>query len=60
MWRIETPSPLDYQGLSAIVRAAVEDGDHAVGIKPLKQGDRAVWRGAMRMDGKVIEAWWTS
>jgi hypothetical protein len=54
-WRVATRSPLDYQGLSAIVRAAVEDGDHAVGIKPLKQGDRTVWRAAMRMDGKVID-----
>jgi hypothetical protein len=55
VWRVATHSPLDYQGLSAIVRAAVEDGDHAVGIKPLKQGDRTVWRAAMRMDGKVID-----
>jgi hypothetical protein len=55
VWRVDTRSPLDYQGLSAIVRAAVEDGDHAVGIKPLKQGDRTVWRAAMRMDGKVID-----
>jgi hypothetical protein len=55
VWRVATRSPLDYQGLSAIVRAAVEDGDHAVGIKPLKQGDRTVWRAAMRMDGKVID-----
>jgi hypothetical protein len=55
VWRVATHSPLDYQGLSAIVRAAVEDGDHTVGIKPLKQGDRTVWRAAMRMDGKVID-----
>jgi hypothetical protein len=54
-WRLATRDPLDYQGLSAIVRAAVEDGDHAVGIKPLKQGDRTVWRAAMRMDGRVME-----
>jgi hypothetical protein len=54
VWRDATHSPLDYQGLSAIVRAAAEDGDHAVGIKPLKQGDRTVWRAAMRMDGKVV------
>jgi len=55
VWLVATRSPLDYQGLSAIVRAAVEDGDHSVGIKPLKQGDRTVWRAAMRMDGKVID-----
>ena len=55
VWRVATRSPLDYQGLSAIVRAAVEDRDHTVGIKPLKQGDRTVWRAAMRMDGKVID-----
>ena len=55
VWRVATRSPLDYQGLSAIVRAAVEDGDHAVGIKPLKEGARTVWRAAMRMDGKVID-----
>jgi hypothetical protein len=55
VWRVATRSPLDYQGLSAIVRTAVEDGDHTVGIKPLKQGDRTVWRAAMRMDGEVID-----
>jgi len=54
-WRIETHDPLDYQGLSAIVRAAVEDGDHAVGLKPLEQDGRKVWRAAMRMDGKALE-----
>ena len=55
VWLVATRSPLDYQGYAAIVRAAVEDGDHSVGIKPLKQGDRTVWRAAMRMDGKVID-----
>ena len=46
---------MDYQGLAAIVRTAVEDGDDTVGIKPLKEGDRAVWRAAMTMDGRQIE-----
>jgi hypothetical protein len=54
VWRVATHGPLDYQGLAAIVRTAVEDGDHSVGIKPLKQGDRAVWRAALTMDGKQI------
>jgi hypothetical protein len=54
VWRLSTASPLDYQGLAAIVRTAVEDGDDSVGIKPLKQGDRAVWRAAMTMGGKQI------
>jgi hypothetical protein len=53
-WRVATRSPLDYQGLAAIVRTAVEDGDDTVGIKPLKQGDRTVWRAAMTMGGKEI------
>jgi hypothetical protein len=55
VWRVATRSPLDYQGLAAIVRTAVEDGDDNVGIKPLKQGDRAVWRAAMTMGGKLID-----
>jgi len=55
VWRVATHSPLDYQGLAAIVRTAVEDGDDAVGIKPLKEGDRAVWRAALTMDGKQID-----
>jgi hypothetical protein len=54
-WRVATRSPLDYQGLAAVVRTAVEDGDEAVGIKPLKDGDRAVWRAAVTMDGKQID-----
>jgi hypothetical protein len=37
------------------VRTAVEDGDETVGIKPLKDGDRAVWRATMTMDGKLID-----
>ena len=35
--------------------AAVEDGDKTVGIKQLKDGDRAVWRAALTMDGKQID-----
>ena len=55
VWRVATHSPLDYQGLSAIVRSAVEDGDDAVGIKPLKDGERTVWRAAIRLDGRPVE-----
>jgi len=55
VWRVATHSPLDYQGLSAIVRTAVEDGDDAVGIKPLKDGERTVWRAAIRLDGRPVE-----
>jgi hypothetical protein len=53
-WRVDTRSPLDYQGLAAIVRTAVEDGDEAVGIKPVKDGERAAWRAAMTLDGKDV------
>lgn len=55
VWRLATPGPLDYQGLAAIVRAAVEDGDRTVGIKPLKDGDRKVWRAAFTVDGVPVE-----
>ena len=55
VWRVATRSPLDYQGLSAIVRSAVEDGDDAVGIKPLKDGERTVWRAAIRLDGRPVD-----
>jgi hypothetical protein len=55
VWRVGTSSPLDYQGLAAVVRSAVEDKDRSVGIKPLKDGDRAVWRAAMELDGSTIE-----
>jgi hypothetical protein len=54
VWRLATHSPLDYQGLAAVVRTAVEDGDDAVGIKPLEDGGRAVWRAALTMTGKQI------
>ena len=55
VWRVATHSPLDYQGLAAVVRTAVEDGDHTVGYKPLKDGDRDVWRAAMTIDRTDIE-----
>lgn len=55
VWRVATRSPLDYQGLAAVVRAAVEDGDETVGIKPVKDGERAVWRAAMTLGGKQID-----
>jgi len=54
-WQVATPSPLDFQGLAAIVRAAVEDRDRSVGIKPLKDGERKVWRAAMTLDGQDIQ-----
>jgi len=54
VWRVATRSPLDYHGLAAIVRAAVEDGDRSIGIKPIKESDRKVWRAAMKLDGKDI------
>jgi hypothetical protein len=55
VWRLATHSPLDYQGLAAVVLTAVEDGDEGVGIKPIKDGDRATWRAAMTMGGKLID-----
>ena len=55
VWRVATHSPLDYQGLAAVVRTAVEDGDASVGIKPLDDGGRAVWRAAMPMGGKEVD-----
>ena len=33
----------------------LEDGDDAIWIKPLKDGDRTVWRAAMRLNGGPIE-----
>jgi hypothetical protein len=51
VWRVATHSPLDYQGLAAVVRSAVEDADHKVGIKPIKEGEREVWRAAMTFPG---------
>lgn len=54
-WRLDTRSPLDYQGLAAVVRTAVEDGDDAVGIKPVKDGDRPAWRAAMTLGGRQID-----
>jgi len=55
VWQVATPSPLDYQGLAAIVRAAAEDGDRSIGIKPLQDGDRKVWRAAMTLDGQDVQ-----
>ncbi len=55
VWRVATHSPLDYQGLAAIVRTAVEDGDVSVGTKPVKDGDRAAWRAAMTLGGRPVE-----
>lgn len=56
VWRVATRSPLDYQGLAAIVRAAVEDRDRSIGIKPIKEGDRKVWRAAMTFaDDDLVE-----
>jgi hypothetical protein len=55
VWRTATLSPLDYQGLAAVVRSAVEDNDRTVGIKPLKDGDRTVWRAEMQLDGSTIQ-----
>ena len=54
-WQVATPSPLAYQGLAAIVRSAIEDGDRTIGIKPLKDGDRTVWRAAMSLDGEDVQ-----
>jgi hypothetical protein len=54
-WLVATRSPLDYQGLAAIVRSAVEDGDAAVGVKPFEQDGRKVWRAALTLDGITRE-----
>jgi hypothetical protein len=57
LWRVATRSPLDYQGITAIVRSAVEDRDTAVGVKPIKDDDRTVWRVAMTFPGDdLVEA----
>ncbi len=55
VWRLPTPNPLQYQGLAAVVRTVVEDGDESVGIKPLREGARPVWRAAMTLGGKDID-----
>jgi hypothetical protein len=55
VWRVATHSPLDYQGLAAIVRSAVEDSDRTIGIKPLKDGDRKVWRANMSFADSTVE-----
>ena len=56
LWRASTPSPLDYQGISAVVRSAVEDGDANVGIKPGRAHGRDVWRAALHFGPKLVEA----
>ncbi len=57
LWRVATRSPLDYQGITAIVRSAVEDGDASVGVKPISDDDRTVWRVAMTFPGgDLVEA----
>ena len=55
VWRLATRSPLDYQGFAAIVRSAVEDGDRSIGVKPIKDDDRKVWRAAMTLDGQELQ-----
>jgi hypothetical protein len=55
VWSVATRSPLDFQGLAAVVRTAVEDGDESVGTKPAKDGDRAVWRASMRLSGEQVD-----
>jgi len=55
VWHVATRSPLDYQGLAAIVRSAVEDRDRSIGIKPLKDGERKVWRAAMSFGDSAVE-----
>ena len=55
VWQVATRSPLDYQGLAAIVRSAVEDGDRTIGIKPLKDGDRKVWRADITFGDSNVE-----
>ena len=55
VWQVATRSPLDYQGLAAIVRSAVEDSDHVIGIQPLKDGERTVWRAAMTFGDSAVE-----
>jgi hypothetical protein len=55
VWHVATRSPLDYQGLAAIVRSAIEDHDHLVGVKPLKDGERKVWRAALDFGDWAVE-----
>jgi hypothetical protein len=51
VWQVATHSPLDYQGLAAVVRSAVEDNDRHVGVKLLEEGGREAWRAAMTFPG---------
>jgi len=55
VWGTTTHSPLDYQGLAAIVRTAVEERDASVGVKPFDDDGRAVWRAAMTLGGRPRE-----
>ena len=48
-------SPLDYAGLAAVVRSAVADHDPDVGIKPLEQDGRPLWRAAMQFHRSLVE-----
>ena len=48
-------SPLDYAGLAAVVRSAVADHDTGVGIKPLEQDGRPLWRAAMQFRRSLVE-----
>jgi hypothetical protein len=54
VWRLATHGPLDYQGLAAVVRSAVEDGDRTVGIKPVSDQGRKAWRAAMTFAGQDL------
>jgi hypothetical protein len=56
VWRVATHSPLDYQGLAAVVRSAIEDGDPNVGTKVVSDYGRRSWRAAMTFaDQDLVE-----
>jgi hypothetical protein len=48
-------SPLDYAGLAAVVRSAVEDGEGDVGVKPLEHEGRRLWRAAMTFRHALVQ-----
>jgi hypothetical protein len=54
-WRSGGHTPVDYQGLAAIVRSAVEDGDAAIGIKPVVHEGRSGWRASWKDDGLLTD-----